>query len=108
MTHKEWLECHYPRPMLEGAQGVDQCEGFVDGNDPRPILPGSLLTFSERKLRLYAVACCRHSWTAFTDERCRKAVDVGEQFANGTATSEQLARAANAAHSIRPHSHPPP
>ena len=57
-----------------------------------------------KTLRLFACACVRHTplanghtvWDLLTDERSRTAVDIGERYANGNASVEEL-RAAWAA-----------
>lgn len=68
MTEVEWLACDDPEPMFQ----------FLKGK------------VSDRKLRLFACSCCRKIWHLLTDERCRRAVTVAEEFADGTASFERL------------------
>jgi hypothetical protein len=45
----------------------------------------------DRKLRLYAAACCRQRWELFEADLFRRAVDAAERFADGQADKEELA-----------------
>jgi len=49
MMEQDWMSCHDPDTMLEYLQGKA----------------------SDRKLRLFAVVCCRHTWSLVEDDRKR-------------------------------------
>jgi hypothetical protein len=72
MTENEWLESSDPEEMVIGL-------GEFGAND--------------RKARLFMCACCRHVWDLFKDERCRKAVETAERFADGLATDDEMKEA---------------
>jgi hypothetical protein len=57
--------------------------------DYRKLLEGIESKVSDRKLRLFAVACCRSVWPLLTPEG-RKAVEIAESFADGLVTIDEL------------------
>src|SRR5262245_51670008 len=58
-----------------------------------PMLPALRARAGERKLRLFAVACCGRIREGMADERCRRAAELAERFADGQADPSDLARA---------------
>src|SRR4051812_14300946 len=60
---------------------------------------------SERKLRLFACACCRRLWDSLRDERSRRAVETVERYASGLVSDEELLEARRVAHSGQVHAH---
>jgi hypothetical protein len=76
MTESEWLVCMDLDAMLE-------CLREKAGN---------------RKLRLFAAACCRRIWGLMQDDRSRHAVEIAEQWSDGKATDEERREAAAFAH----------
>jgi hypothetical protein len=55
---------------------------------------------SERKLRLFSVACCRRIWHLMKDERSRRAVKATEQYVDRLAGKKELHAAWEAAVSV--------
>jgi hypothetical protein len=69
MTEAKWLSWPDPYDLLE------QC---------------LICDLTERRLRLFACACCRRLWHLLEDSRLRVAVEVAEQYADSQATLEEL------------------
>jgi hypothetical protein len=90
MTEAQWLACDDPVAMLAFVLGEpvheEGCEQYPDAfygtRYPR-------CRVSDRKLRLFAVACCRRLWARLKDERSRRAVEVAELYADGMASESQ-------------------
>jgi hypothetical protein len=70
-TEAEWLACSDPLTMLEVLRAKA----------------------SDRKVRLFAVGCCRLTLADSAPAPSRRAVEVAERFADGLAGREELLRA---------------
>ena len=68
MTEAEWVACTDPVPMLDFLR--DRA--------------------SDRKLRLFACACCRRIWHLLGDEGSRRVVVVAERRADREASREEI------------------
>jgi hypothetical protein len=68
MTEAEWLSCTDKKAMAAVL-------GF---------------NLSRRKERLFSIACCRRTWHLFTRPGVREAILVGERYADGQASAEEL------------------
>jgi hypothetical protein len=84
MTEAEWLACSRPESML----------GFLRRQ------PTGRGVATDRKRRLFAVACCRRIWHLIKEEPCRQAVEVAERYADGLATDKELRMAHYAARNL--------
>ena len=76
MTEAEWLACGEPQRMLEFLQERGR--------------------LTERRLRLFACACCRRVIPSFHDRRLTEAVEVAERLADGMAAAGEREEAARA------------
>lgn len=70
---------------------------WLAGTDPSPMLMAVRGLRKYRKLRMFAVACCRLIWDDLPDERSRRAIDVSERYADVVVDSQELERARLAA-----------
>jgi hypothetical protein len=73
MTEQAWLACKDLDVMLR----------FLEGK------------VSERKLRLFVVACCRRVPRLMREDVCRRAVDLAERFADGAVSRTDLEEVRN-------------
>lgn len=74
MTESEWMTSGDPARMLDFLVHRSHLD-----------MPW-FVTPSDRRLRLFACACCRQVWHLLADERSRRAVEVAERFADDEAT----------------------
>jgi len=74
MTEGEWLASTDTAKMLAWRQDL--------GRQSLLGVP-TYTAASNRKLRLFACACCRSVWHLLTDTRSRRAVETAERFADG-------------------------
>src|SRR5262245_39087897 len=78
MTEAEWLACADPQPMFEFLRR----------------------RASDRKVRLFAVACCRRVWASLEHEEFRDAVRKAELFADGLVEQDEMLQAYKKAHAV--------
>lgn len=101
MREAEWLECSDPHDLLNYFRSRSSSRSgpwFAWLGFPRDSANGcGKGPASERKLRLFACACCRCIWPRLTQIHSRKAVETAERFADGLADEVELHRARAAA-----------
>jgi hypothetical protein len=66
--------------------------------DPKKMLQFLLGKARDRKIRLYACACCRRIWSLLTDNRSREVIEVAEKYADGQVNKLALVDASRAAY----------
>ncbi len=79
MTEQEWQDCTDPQAMLVALDGQAD----------------------DRKLRLFAIACCRRIWPLLPDESFREAVRAAERHLDGEATEAEVRAWLRAADEVR-------
>ncbi len=96
MNPTQWLSCDDPHAMLKALM-----------ERPHSLKAKMMLWLggrqhgaSDRKVRLFAVGCCRRIWHLLLDPDSRVAVEVCEQFADGRASRSQLKAALAAAAAV--------
>src|SRR4051812_7423335 len=77
MTESDWLNATDPQAMLLFLQDSGKA--------------------SQRKLRLFAAACCRRIWHLLPNECSRYAVELSERYADERFSEEELDLASGAA-----------
>ncbi len=90
MTEAEWLACVDPEPMLKYLLGPETV--LTVGTLPyeRNEVEYHEKRASDRKLRLFAVACCHRIWLLISNSSNQRAVEVAERFADGHAEPREL------------------
>lgn len=73
--------------------GLTTAEDWRTCDDPTPLLHFLRDKGSERKWRLFAVACCHRIDPLIAEERSRRAVAVAARYADGIATEKELEQA---------------
>jgi len=80
VDERDWLTCNDPDKMLR--------------------LLGENRQLSRRKVRLFAVACCRQIWRLLSHPPSQQAVEVSEQYAEGSVTAAKLRKAERGASAV--------
>jgi hypothetical protein len=95
-TFLDWYEDWLDRWLVPGAiLGSMTEEVWLRGDQAETMLRFAGDRVSERKRRLACAACCRHLWDLLP-EAARQTLAVVERFADGQASSEELAAAREA------------
>src|SRR6266498_1055600 len=104
MTEAAWLACDDPRRMLEflrqgslphvlddavRSYNPEVGEAFAIQRRKGGRLRSRPHANGQRKLWLFACACCRRIWHLLADKRSRGAVELVERLADGLASREE-------------------
>jgi len=100
------IDLNDPEERARPIRGLRTGEEWQASDDPDP-----MLTFlrdpmlarlrgkpSERKFRLFAVACCRRVWHLLGHDRNRQRVELAEQYADGEVPEHAVEDAASGGH----------
>ena len=82
MTFEEWQRRPSPPAMTE--------EEWLASTDPKPMLEGLRGQVSGRKLRLFAIACCRRVGHHISIANRLQAIEDAERFAEGMCSEDEL------------------
>jgi hypothetical protein len=71
---------------------------WLASEDPVAMLQFLFTGVHDRRLRLFACACCRRVWHLMQSEQCQPAVEFAERFADGFGTDEERSSRRRDAH----------
>src|SRR5262249_29403642 len=95
-AHEEGARLRADELRVLGIE-VPRMRTWLTGSDPQWMLNLMRKKAGDRKLRLFACACCRGVWHLLTDGRSRRAVEIAEQYADGLVDDRELSAAFAAA-----------
>jgi hypothetical protein len=73
---------------------------WLESGDPQAMLSFLRGRVSDRKLRLFACACCRRIWHLLSQEASQRAVDAAEMYADGLLSEAERDAAREAAYTF--------
>lgn len=102
MTETDWQACSDAQVMLDWLTGKTKDRGtgwfhFWRRSVPGPLPAELAQQASDRKLRLFACACCEPIKDLLNDRRSRRALEIAERFADGEVSMPEMNSAWDAA-----------
>ena len=94
---RDWLTKHQASSRFENAMTETE---WLTCTNPEPMLLFLRRKASDRKVRLFAVACCWRVWSSLEHEEFQDAVLKAESFADGFVDRDELGQAYKKAHTI--------